>query len=248
MKSGTIKTIVPSRLGSNRVKLKGMRLLNGKTLVEYTLAAIKESEYLCKDVYINSDSEIWGKLAEKEGVKFYHRKKELATSNSMIDDYIYDFMINEPSDYLAVITPTAPFIEGKHLDEAWLKYVSEPCDTIISGEKIETHCFYGGESLNFSCEGQLPRTQDLEPVIALNFSIAIYDCSKFKENYVKNGYAVLSGKIINYVIDGFAKVDIDFEEDFVFAEITSKFKQEEANYTPTYSNLVTNLIDKNTKT
>lgn len=248
IKKGTIKTIIPSRIGSNRVKLKGMRILNGKTLIEHTLFALKKSKFLGRDIYINSDSKIWGELAQKENINFYHRKKELATSNSMIDDYLYDFMINKPSDYLAVITPTAPFIEGKHFDEAWLKFSQENCDTIISGEEVQTHCFYKGSALNFSCEGQLPRTQDLEPVIALNFSIAIYDCKKFKENYKRNGYAVLSGKIINYVIDGFSKIDIDFEEDFIFAEIASKFKDEELNYKPTYSSLVDNLIDKNTKT
>lgn len=248
IKKGLVKTVIPSRLGSNRVKLKGMRLLNGKTLIEHTLSALKKSEYLGRDIYINSDSEIWGELAQKEGVKFYHRKKELATSSSMIDDYLYDFMINEPSKYLAVITPTAPFIESKHFDEAWLKFSQESCDTIISGEEIQTHCFYKGSSLNFSCEGQLPRTQDLEPVIALNFSIAIYDCEIFKKNYIEKGYAVLAGKIINYVIDGFAKIDIDFEEDFIFAEIASKFKDEELNYKPIYSSLVDNLINENTKT
>jgi CMP-N-acetylneuraminic acid synthetase len=246
MKKGNIKTVIPSRLGSTRVKMKGMRLLNSLTLVEHTINALKQSKYLREEIYINSDCDLWQQIAERNEVNFYQRKPELATSTSMIDDYLYDFMVHCPSEYLAVITPTAPFITGEDFDNAWLQFADSDSETIISTEKIQTHCVYKNEPLNYGANGQLPRTQDLEPVLALNFSIAIYDCEAFKRNYSEKGFAVLAGKTDYFVLNGFNKTDIDFEEDFMLAEVISKFLTEQKSYTPQYSDVVKHLIDTNT--
>ncbi len=247
MKNGKIKVVIPSRLGSNRIKMKGMRLLDGQTLVEHTLGALKMTRHL-NDIYINSDSELWQNLADQHDVKFFKRKKELATSQSMIDDYLYDFMTQVPSDYLAVVTPTSPFLKSKSLDEAWEQYASNDYDTLISGEEVQTHCFHNGKAINFSRIGQLPRSQDLEPVIALNFAIAIYDCKKFMSNYENLGWAVFTGSLGFFITEGLANIDIDNEEDFLFAELTSRFLNEPSDTTPKYSKFVQHLIDEGVDT
>ena len=160
----------------------------------------------------------------------------------MIDDYLYDYMVNEPSDYLAVITPTAPFVKSADLDKAFEYYFNTDCNTLISAERIQTHCFYQGKSLNFSTEGQLPRTQDLTPVMALNFSIAIYDCKYFKTQYETKGSAVLAGKIETYPLEDLATIDIDEEQDFVRAELALDFENRLSSYEPRYSPLVDDLM------
>lgn len=223
--------------------MKGMRLLGNKTLIQHTADAIKGSEFLANRIFINSDAKAWGELSVEMGLEFYHRKPELATSQSMIDDYLYDFMCNVKSDYLAVVTPTAPFISSKDLDAAWLKYATSDANTLISAEGIQTHCFYEGESLNFSTKGQLPRSQDLEPVHALNFSIAIYDCAFFKKAYEQNGFAVLSGKIETFLLDGFSAIDIDEEKDFALAELALLFQEKGNDFQPRYSPLVEKFIE-----
>lgn len=245
---GSINTIIPSRMGSNRVPMKGMRLLGDKTLIEHTLGAIRGSKYLSQSIWINSDGEAWSDLADKLGVKFYHRKKELATSTSMIDDYIYDFMLNNPSDYVAIITPTAPFVSSENLDRAFEKYLNSGKNTLISAERIQTHCFYGGESLNFKLNDQLPRSQDLEPVMALNFSIAIYNTEYFKKSYEENTYAVLAGEIEIFELSDLATIDIDEEQDFVRAELALDFEKRSKDYKARYSELVKDIIDSGKET
>ena len=88
----TPAVVVPARFGSNRVKVKNLRLLNGKPLIEYILETLKKTHYLT-DIYINSESDYFGKIAERNDVKFYKRRNELATSQSLIDHYIYDFIM-----------------------------------------------------------------------------------------------------------------------------------------------------------
>ena len=107
-------TIVPARLGSKRIKLKSLRLLDGKPLIEYILETLKKSKYH-NNIFINSDSELYEQVAMQYGVKFYKRDKSLATSESLIDDYLYDFMKQQPSEYLAVVNPTSPFVNSNFL-------------------------------------------------------------------------------------------------------------------------------------
>ena len=243
MKQGKIATVVPSRLGSNRIPMKGMRLLRGKTLIEHTITAIKASRFLSEHVFINSDAIEWRELADELGVEFHHRPAEMATSKSMIDDYLYEFVTKVDCDFMAVVTPTAPFVSSQDLDGAWEAYSRSDANTIITAEMIQTHCFYQGKGLNFSTGGQLPRSQDLEPVHAFNFSIAIYEVPFFKRSYEEHGFAVLAGSIETYALDGFSTIDIDEEKDFILAELAFRFEQESQDYQPSYSKHIQNILD-----
>lgn len=247
MKSGSIKVVVPARLGSTRVKVKSLRLLNGKPLINYILESLKGSKYL-NDIYVNSDSELFGEMAARNGVKFYHRKPELATSASLIDDYIYDFMINEPSDYLAIVNPTSPFITSEELDRAWEEYYHSDADTLLSCTRIQTHCFYKGEPINFSIKGKHPRSQDLEPILALNFAITIFDCKKYRENFEQNACGVYTGKLGFYITEGNANIDIDYEDDFHFAEFVARFNSSGEKLKAEYADVAQHLINNKIET
>lgn len=248
MKTGKIITVIPSRIGSNRVPMKGMRLLAGKTLVEHTLSAVKASRYLSSNIYINSDSPLWGELANRNGVNFYQRDPQLASSGSLIDDYLYDFMCQVPSDYLAVVTPTSPLLQSTDLDGAWEQYANSSADTLISAEEIQTHCFFQGKDLNFSRIGKLPRSQDIQPVMALNFTIAFYNCAKFKNNYKNLGWGVFTGSLDLFKLEGFSTIDIDEEKDFLLAELAMQYQANCENYRKEYSDLVRDLVENNVDT
>jgi len=237
-------TIVPARLGSKRIKLKNLRLLNGKPLIEYILETLKKTKFH-QDIFINSDSEFYEQVANKYGVNFYKRNELLATSESLIDDYLYDFMKCQPSRYLSVVNPTSPFVNPEHLDNAWKSFKESGSDTLLSCENIQTHCFFKGEAINFSIKGKHPRSQDLEPVKALNFAITIFDCEKYIRNYEKNGCGVYTGKLYLFPTEGISNIDIDYEDDFMFAEFVAKFLNSNEIVTKEYSSLVDDLIEKN---
>jgi CMP-N,N'-diacetyllegionaminic acid synthase len=217
-----LKVVVPARLGSKRVKIKNLRYLNGKPLISHIINTLKKTSF-ANDVYINSDSLLFSRVAKSMGVKFYHRDPKLATSASLIDDWIFDFIDKESPSHLAVVNPTSPFIDVNQLDKAIEQYATSDCDTLLSCERIQTHCFLNGLPINFSTNGQHPRSQDLTPVQALNFAITIWDCNKFKENYLANGYGVYTGKIGFFETEGWACIDIDYPEDFNLAEIICRF-------------------------
>jgi CMP-N-acetylneuraminic acid synthetase len=214
--------IVPARLGSNRVKAKNLRLLNGEPLITHVLRTLKRTQYL-RNVTINSDHELFSRVATDAGVKFYQRPPELGTSASLIDEYIYDFICHANPEYLAVVNPTSPFIDAEQLDRACLQFAQSDCDTLLSCEKIQTHCFMQGVPLNFSTQGKHPRSQDIVPIHALNFAITIWDCAKFRDSYEKNGWGVYTGKLDFFETHGWASIDIDYPEDFALAEFVGEF-------------------------
>ena len=83
-----IIAMIPARLGSKRVPKKNIRLLNGIPLISYIIRAVKKAG--CFDeIYVNTESEVIGKLAIKEGVKFYKRPHALSSDFATNDDFCY---------------------------------------------------------------------------------------------------------------------------------------------------------------
>ena len=169
----------------------------------------------------------------------------------MIDEYLYDFICSENPDYLAVVNPTSPFADEEQLDKAWKQFKGTDCDTLLSATRIQTHCFYKGIAINYSTDGLHPRSQDLEPVLALNFMITIWDCKKFRAQYEEKGHGVYTGKLGFFVTEGNANIDVDYEEDFAFAEFVGRFLASnpepiEAQYDEVISELITSGVDTRT--
>jgi CMP-N,N'-diacetyllegionaminic acid synthase len=74
---------IPARYGSKRVKQKNLREINGKPLICYAIEAAKKAKTLT-EVYVNTESEIIGKIALENGVKFYRRNPSLSTDEGNI--------------------------------------------------------------------------------------------------------------------------------------------------------------------
>lgn len=210
--------LIPARLGSKRVKCKNLRIIKGRPLISYCIDKVKAAK--CFDeVYVNSESPLIGEVAERYGIEWYQRPLEMALSTSMIDDYIYEFLCNRECDALAVINPTSPFLTVEEMEKAVDQFLGSDCQTQLCCEAVQTHCFLHGQAVNFDTNGQHPRSQDLRPVLALNFAITIWDSVAFKKQYEEKGHGVYTGKLGFFVTKGFTSVDIDYEDDFALAQV-----------------------------
>ena len=189
-------------------------MLGGKPLIFYIINALKKSK-LVDEIYITLDSELFKEMSDRYAKLSYLRKKELATSESMIDDYIYDFCKNIDCDVLAVANPTSPFLTENDIDNAIKNFNENNFDTQLACEDIKNPiASTKGNPINFSTNGQHPRSQDFDPIKALNFAVTIWKKESFIENYEKNNYGVYTGNIGHYSFEGLANIDIDWEEDF----------------------------------
>jgi CMP-N,N'-diacetyllegionaminic acid synthase len=233
--------IIPARLGSLRVKAKALRLINGKPMIAYAIRSLLSANTV-DQCYVNSESEIIGKVAREYGISFYHRDSDLASDSSLIDDYLYDFIVNVECDVLVVVNPTSPFITAEEIDACVDNFLASDCQTQLACEAIRTHCFVDGTPINFSTAGQHPRSQDLSPVQALNFAVTIWDAHAFRKQYEDVGHGVYTGKLGFYNFTGLSTIDVDWEEDFVLADTIMRNLDSMEGHTADYHPLVVDKV------
>jgi len=92
-----IIAMIPVRMGSTRLRIKNLALLAGKPLVYYAIQAAKHARTF-KRIVINSEDEIFSKIAKRYNVEFYKRPSQLATGKAKSDSVVYDFLKNNPCD------------------------------------------------------------------------------------------------------------------------------------------------------
>jgi CMP-N-acetylneuraminic acid synthetase len=215
-----IYAMIPCRLGSKRIPKKNLRLLGNKTLSQWVASTAKETG-LFDEIYINSESDIFEKVAHQVGVKFYKRPDEFATDTATNDEFALDFMNAFDFDVLVQINPTSPFLSKEDIISFVSEFKTYGLQTLhtVKNEKIEG--LYDGIPLNFDPLKPMPPSQLLTPVQLFSSSIMAWDVKKFRENMNKYNCAVYGGdgSIGYFPLSGFSSLDIDNEIDFKMAEI-----------------------------
>ena len=77
--SDKIIAMIPARIGSTRLKFKNLALVNKKPLIYYSINASIESNIFDK-IIINSDDNVFKKIANRYKVGFYNRPKNLVVT------------------------------------------------------------------------------------------------------------------------------------------------------------------------
>ncbi len=138
---------------------------------------------------------------------------------------IYERFINEvDADIYVLAHATAPFIKKESIQKALDKVLSGEYDSALSVKKIQTFTWYKGKTLNYDLEN-IPRTQDIEPIFYETSAFFIFK----KEVFTKMGKRRIGDKPYFQEIDDIEAVDIDYPEDFRFAQaiINSRIAKEE---------------------
>ena len=208
---------IPARAGSERVKNKNLRLLNGKPLISYAIEAAKSSTLLT-DIYVNSDSDEIGSYAKTQGVKYYKRPEHLGSNTATSDEYNYNFFENIKPDLLIQINPVCPFITGEDIDEIIQYYIDNQIDSLVTVRKEQFQAFCDGKAINFNIDEQLPRTQDISPILICAWPVCIWKRETFMKSFEDTGHAVFSGNLGFYPVSFLKSIKISYEEDFKLAE------------------------------
>ena len=125
-----ITFIVPARGGSQRLKNKNIKNLNGKPLVFYTIESLLNHSLIGR-VLFTSDSDIYCDLVEKEygkQVTIELRPSETATNTTKVVDEVERLLLNRSeyfeSEWFGMALPTAPLRDHKTVGEA-LKFFQQ---------------------------------------------------------------------------------------------------------------------------
>lgn len=233
----TIVAMIPGRMGSERLPLKNLAMINGKPLISYAIKAANGSGAFDRFI-LNSDGEMFRGVADQYGAEFYLRPKHLGSSDTKSDEVVYDFMEKYPSDIVAWVNPTSPLQTGDEIKKVIDYFVEENLDSLITVENKQVHCVFNDEPLNFSVDGLFAKTQDLIPVQPFVYSIMMWKNETFMATYSKIGHALLSGNVGYYPVSKESSVIIKTDVDLMIAESILKAQEGNGGYKVVYDQLV----------
>lgn len=218
--------MIPARLGSKRVPKKNLRLILGKPLIAYCIEAARQAGVF-EEIYVNSESRIFGDIAEEYGVQFYQRPAQLASDETINDAFAFDFVKNVPGDVLVQLLPTSPLITPEEI-RGFVSYMLDGgYDTLVSVESHQIACVYKGRPVNFHLTEPHRSSQTMEPVQSYATVLMAWTYHSFVENMNKHGCAYHggTGRTGYYVLSGLSTIDIDNEADFQLAEVALRYRQ-----------------------
>ena len=224
-----IIAMIPARIGSERLKYKNLALINGKPLISYAINAVKKSKFV-DEIYINSDDEIFSKIASRYKVNFYLRPKILGSSDTLSDDVVNDFMIKHKSELLLWINPIAPLQDYKDIDKCIKFFQKNKSDSLITVNDKKRHFYYKNKPVNFNIKKKFNKTQDLQPVEEFVYTIMMWRSKKFLNFYNKNSYALICGKFLTFPVKHSSSLIIKDIFDLKLAELLIKSKTSKVKY------------------
>ena len=218
------KIIIPARANSKRLPGKNMKVLGNKPLIQYSID-FALNHFSADSIWVNSDDQHIIEFAKQKGVRTLLRPDDLATDYTSTVD-VLKFQVryfqeqNIDCDAIILLQPTNPFREDNLLKISIEKFKKSKRNSLATFTKSEKKLGII-ENNFFKPTNYLPgqRSQDLEKSYFENGLLYIVKCD-----------SILAGKIITddvfpLVCDNFeSSIDIDYIEDFMFAETLLKLK------------------------
>jgi len=207
-----MKTVafVPIRLNSKRVVGKNLKMLGDKPLMCYVLETLVQAKGV-DEVYCYCSNEDVIKYLPK-GVKFLKRPEFLDRDETLGKEIYEEFTKTVDADVYILAHTTSPFMKKETFENALDKIINEDYDSAFSAEKIQTFAWFNGKTLNYDLK-EIPRTQTIEPVYVETSAFFM-----FKRDVWKVHKQRIGSKPYMALVDKIEGVDIDWPEDFEFAE------------------------------
>lgn len=207
-----MKTVafVPIRLNSKRVVGKNLKLLGGKPLMCYVLDTLSQVKGV-DEVYVYCSNEVV-KQYLPDGVIFLKRPEFLDRDETLGKEIYEEFTKTIDADIYVLAHTTSPFMKKKTFEDALSKVISGDYDSAFSVEKVQTFAWFNGKTLNYDLK-EIPRTQTIKPVFIETSSFFMFKRDVWKIHKQRIGF-----KPYFALVDKIEGVDIDWPEDFEFAE------------------------------
>lgn len=216
--------IITARGGSKRIPRKNIKDFLGKPIIAYSIEAALESGVF-DEVMVSTDDEEIATIARKFGASVPFMRSEAtsndyATSADVINEVIEKYKENkEYFDIACCIYPTAPFLTGEKLREAYDTLIKTKVDSVIPVTEFSFAPLRGMVIKDGIIRYKWPeyaqmRSQDLEKMYhdAGQFYLFTIDIFKREKRMV-------AGNTSAIIIPEAEVQDIDTEEDWNIAEI-----------------------------
>jgi len=216
-KSERTVAIIPARSGSERLPIKNLALIDGKPLISYAIKAAVNS-HAFDSIVVNSDHPVFAEIADRYDVDFYQRPEHLASSSASTDEFVYDFMQNFEADYVAIVNPPSPLQTSEEVKTIVDHFLERQPDSLITVNEQFVHSLVGSEPVNFDPNEKLAKTQTLEPIVNLVYSLMMWNVSTFTENFESEGHALFSGNVDYYPVNKLSGILVKHKSDLLLID------------------------------
>jgi len=226
--------MIPARIGSQRLKMKNLALIDGQPMISYAINASLNSN-IFDVIVVNSDDEIFASISNDLNVEFYLRPENIGSSKASADDVVYDFMLKYPeADIVCWINPTSPLQTSAEINSAVEFFLNNNLDSLITVEDKNVHAQYNCRPLNYDVGSGFAQTQNIEPVQLFVYSVMIWRREAFVSSYEENKYGMFCGKFSVFPVSKLAGMIVKNEEDLMLCDYVMRGIREAGEYSLEY--------------
>lgn len=190
---GKILAMIPARMGSQRLKQKNLKKINGKSLLEIAIHKCKDSG-MFDEVWVNSESDELGHIAKTNNVAFHKRPIELADNNATSEDFVYEFLIKHECTHLVQVHSIAPLLTISDIRKFTEEIRKSSANVFLSYDPVQIECSYINEPVNFTYNEKI-NSQKLTPVQRISWAITGWEKDEYIKSYESGKCATFSGKV-----------------------------------------------------
>ncbi len=235
--------LIPILLGSTRIPDKNLLLVDGYPMVFHVARACQQSEVF-DEIYIDSEHEMFDKIAGMLGVRFYRRQPQHGGSVCTMvnksrqcagarcqthDHFLYDFMRAVDCSHVALVHTTSPLLRPETIREFMSLLEKDDYDSLFSVEERYTETLFAGKPLNFSLSRKLP-TQTLGPVQMITWALSGWKAASFKESYERDDPdetgPTFCGQTGFFPLDRIQALDADTWDDLRLIEASLQYRRQ----------------------
>ena len=213
---GEVIAVVHAKGKSRRLPNKNTRLLGGIPLICHSIRNAQKAQKVDK-VVVDSDSDNILEIADKCGAITLKRPSELASNVATGDDLAYWQASNFPkSDVIVQVVPTSPFTSPDNIDMAIsiVNHVYKPANSCCLARNYQLYTWEDGKP-SYIKDGRILNSNELPTTVVEHTGMYAFRTKFVLENKKRidvNNNRFLFASLIE-------AIDIDYEEDFQFAEI-----------------------------
>ena len=223
-----ILSIIPARGGSKGIKLKNLKIIDQKPLLDYSVNASLQSKWINKTIVSSDDPKIL-RRAKKLGAEFIERPKNISTDSSSIETTIEHCLkyLEKKNNYIpeiiVLLQNTSPLRTSNHIDSAITSFFKNKYDSLLSG--YNSHHFIWKSNnktitpVNYNPKKR-PNRQKFNNQFIENGAIYITKYKSFKTSKCR-----ISGKIGIYEMPEELSLDIDTRNDLSKVRKFMKYKK-----------------------
>jgi len=207
---------VTVRLNSKRVPFKSIREISGVPLVSKAISILNRVDSISETILYCSQECIRNYIDSDLKYLFIERPLHLDGDNITFNDILESIIDDIDGDYIVFLSCTSPFIKPETIQDMIDKIETGNYDSSFLANALYSFCWFDSIPLNYELDN-IPRTQDLKPVIQETSGLYIFSKELFKKYKRRIGFNPYI-KIVD-MLEGW---DIDTMDELMIAECISR--------------------------